>query len=181
MSRVVLEYIFAEGARKAANILEVTAFDPEIEPLTADEVYDTIDAQGSLMAGVTGDVLLQTITVSNPTTETVNTDGKGGEFTGSAVPSNTAFLVRKLGGPRKRQGRMFLPGPAEAEVDSAGFLDTTYLAVAQAGVTDWFQRMAAKGFDIRQGDPEGTGQSGAIVTGLTVAPQVATQRRRMRA
>lgn len=106
-----------------------------------------------------------------------------GDITSAGVSPNTALLVTKntADGGRGGRGRAFMPGLAEADVDTDGGIDSTYLAVAQAqwadfGVAFFFGGaplvvLHSAGSPITDPSP---------ITSFTVQSLAATQRRRLR-
>lgn len=130
-------------------------------------------------------------------TARVGPDGQGltfeaprndrGTYAGNALPPNCAALVQKrtgLGGRRNR-GRLYLPGIPEAAVGPAGLLIGTYPAGASAEVQGWFTALAAVGgisepYLFHTTDPLTAGIPPTIITSVTLAPKIATQRRRLR-
>jgi hypothetical protein len=123
----------------------------------------------------------------DPLTFSSTEDPQPGFSTGGSAIVNTAVLVQKrtnLGGRRNR-GRMFIPCPdISGSVSVAGVLPSGELG-------EWQDRADAFLAAINEAespDPVGdlallhaTGSSAATsITALTVAPKVATQRRRLR-
>lgn len=109
-----------------------------------------------------------------------------GTGTGTPLPNNCATLLKKstaLGGRRNR-GRMYVPCPMEAEVDGAGICTAPSLTAWNtecAKILPGGAVHTAFGF---LGDAvvlhEAGSQTPAVVTDLSPAPKIATQRRRMR-
>lgn len=102
---------------------------------------------------------------------------------GSAVPPNTAHLVRKLtaGGGRRNRGRMFIPGVSEANVNAVGDLS----AGAQTALNTAADQMLANLLATSQIIDvvlfhESSPFTPTSITDLQVQPRVATQRRRLR-
>ena len=117
---------------------------------------------------------LEVAVYNNPITATVGSQ--------STPPNNTSVLLQKrtaLAGQRFR-GRMFLPpfGINEVDLSPTGVFIANYAAIA-ARVAFWFDTMEGLGYTpvLLHSDPEETPNE---VTSLTLATQVATQRRRMR-
>lgn len=112
-----------------------------------------------------------------------NTSGTG---SGAVPPNNCAALLQKrsaLGGRRNR-GRMFLPAGyfPETGVDQAGLLTAGTVTTLQGNCNDFLTQ-------IRTGSPttdqavilhSSAPSAPTVITTLTVAPKIATQRTRMR-
>lgn len=100
----------------------------------------------------------------------------------SPAPNNCAILVAKIStsGGRRNRGRMYIPCPAESQVDGAGVLTTTYRGQWQTAMDDWIEGEALAGW----GSPAILHQTGptapTTVTNLVVRSKIATQRRRLR-
>lgn len=100
----------------------------------------------------------------------------------SPAPNNCAILVAKIStsGGRRNRGRMYIPCPAESQVDGAGVLTTTYRGQWQTAMDDWIDGEALAGW----GSPAILHQTGpsapTTVTNLVVRSKIATQRRRLR-
>lgn len=108
-----------------------------------------------------------------------------GNFTGNngnALAPNTSFLVvkRTLLGGRAGRGRNYLPGVQEAAVDNAGNI-TGDLATAGAAVSEFFPRLiTALSLTVPCILHSDDSRDPTPVTSWTLAPTVATQRRRLR-
>jgi hypothetical protein len=118
-----------------------------------------------------------------------NATGPAGEFgtgqdgLGNNAPDSpqVALLVKKLtaGGGRQQRGRMFLPLIAESQTDSGGKVNGTSRDAFQTAVNAWRTDLATRNVPMVL-------LHNAVeivptpVTGLTVDPTVATQRRRLR-
>ena len=149
---------YSESA--ATNLM--TEFDPTQRMIQADAYYRTSAGLFKIEAGM-----------SVP----------GASAHALTVP-NTSVLVRKLSATvgRHAQGRMFLPAPAESQVDDAGRLSSSGLAAYQGAVDDW---LASLGSHVAIGAPvvlhsDASLGAPSLVTALQVQPLAATQRRRMR-
>jgi hypothetical protein len=106
-----------------------------------------------------------------------------GDISTPGLPSQVTALIKKntnLGG-RQGQGRMFIPGILEADVNSAGFWESGRQAAWQTAADDLFDAIQALGVQpalLRsESSPISTPEG---ITSFTVQPQVATQRRRLR-
>lgn len=103
----------------------------------------------------------------------------GGKATAGLTP-NTAFLLTKntsLGG-REGRGRMYIPGPVEADVDSGG-------AVTAAQITAFLTAGSALLTNLNTDNIpmvllHKSSTAPTLVTSLGVSTGVATQRRRLR-
>lgn len=106
-----------------------------------------------------------------------------GTRTPPANPNNCATLVQKRteAGGRRGRGRMFVPGVAEGDTDAAGNLASVARTAWQTQMTGLVTDVAALTnftglvllHDTAPFDPN-------PITALTVAPKIATQRKRMR-
>jgi len=157
---------------------------------------DPTDAANAIIAGIATSALedLWAITVqltgvrvkfgpdeTGPTGEaSAAVDGDAG---GAASPPNVALLVQKvtsLGG-RAGRGRQYWPGFPETQVDGAGNIDGSFLAVAQGVFDDWHAKLITDDLEpvLLHGADSPISLPTAI-TSLVVAPVIATQRRRLR-
>lgn len=103
--------------------------------------------------------------------------------TASALPNNTAVLVRKVtaAGGRRGRGRMYIPGIVEGDVDAAGGINNTPRAAWQTAIDAMFTNLVGlPSIDalalLHDTAPFGPND----ITSLEVQLKVATQRRRMR-
>lgn len=107
-------------------------------------------------------------------------DGTGGS---TALPPNTALLVKKLTGVagRKNRGRFYVPGTPESIVDNAGNIGSSNEASynTQLGLFRT-QCLAILGVDSLRVLHTDTSDVPTEITQLKVDPRVATQRRRLR-
>lgn len=108
------------------------------------------------------------------------TDVVPGTDAGTATPPNTCMLLEKrtnLGG-RQGQGRMFLPGLDEGDVDAGGLLAAAKVDAMNSGAATWLAALDA------QGTPmvllHSTLLAPTPVTSLVCDVRAATQRRRLR-
>lgn len=132
----------------------------------------------------------------------------GGVGTGSVMPPNVAYLIRKVTsrGGRRGRGRWYLPGVQEAHVDNDGLLTSTIVGTYNTEFDEYLAALAATGTGSEQpviplllhnnsstttrssspGSTTVTVTQGAlgplpdIITDMTCEPRVATQRRRLR-
>lgn len=103
-----------------------------------------------------------------------------GGRSGSAVPPNSAVLVRKavLGMSTRFAGRLFWPVPAEPDVGGDGIIDPARVVAMQEEWTGFFDVLDGLGtlpvvYDRESSDPRS-------VSAFEVQAVVATQRRRLR-
>lgn len=133
----------------------------------------------------TGETIRLVIGTSDPSAPIVVDHGAwaGGDNTASCLPANCAVLVKKntLLGGRKGRGRMFIPSPTEAGVDTAGNLTSSQLSDFTSRANDFLTGLAGISgvdgvflFHSSSVDPP------TEITSLSVDPVIATQRRRMR-
>jgi hypothetical protein len=109
-----------------------------------------------------------------------NIQGTGGS---NGISSNVSYLVRKvtaLGG-RAGRGRMYLPGPTEADVNEAGAILGARVTSLQAALNDFLTQMVADGDGPvllhGVGSPISTPTP---ITSFSLDTRAATQRRRLR-
>lgn len=106
-----------------------------------------------------------------------------GARTGTPVPQNTAFLVRKLtgSGGRRNRGRMYIPGVTNTDVTAIGGCTSGILTIAAATCTALQANLVALGtIDGLVLFHETAPFTPTPITSLEIQPRVATQRRRMR-
>jgi len=116
-----------------------------------------------------------------------------GNVTTDAVPQNTATLVRKLTGVAGRgaNGRFYIPGVPEAEVDQAGVLTGAFVTNVQgdvdqiigdwAGIAGGYEPVVVHHTLVSPGPPPVyISAANTVITSFLVDPMVATQRRRLR-
>jgi hypothetical protein len=98
------------------------------------------------------------------------------------LPQNCALLVRKNTGlaGRKGKGRMYIPAIlAEGNVDAVGNIDAGTVAALQGHMNDFYGHLN----DITNVSTallHGDGSDPTFITGFSVQPVIATQRRRLR-
>lgn len=103
-----------------------------------------------------------------------------GSLSGTALPPNCAYLLKKVTGlsGRPYQGRMYIPGVPEASVNEGGFLESADLASLQINATQFLGALATAGY------PMVLLHTAVLpptpVTSLIVDTRIGTQRRRMR-
>lgn len=106
-----------------------------------------------------------------------------GASASNAVSPNTSVLVRKNTnrGGRSGRGRFYLPGLREDVVDSGGQIASGTVTSLQSAVDDFYADMIAGGMPlVLEHGPLPPVVGADFLTSLTVAPKVATQRRRLR-
>jgi len=107
-----------------------------------------------------------------------------GTVAGEPVPPNTSVLVRKstAAGGRAGSGRFFWPGIPEANVNGDGALTTAAASAWQTGMTAFLTDLNARDVPmvLLHADSSGPIDEPLEVVALSVAPKVATQRRRLR-
>lgn len=109
--------------------------------------------------------------------------GLSGVGASDTLPPNVALLIRKgtPQGGRRAQGRMFLPGIPEAATAHGGIVDPGYLSDAQSRFATLRAELIENTVPMVLLHSQDFGGLGALpVTTLTVQPQLATQRRRLR-
>lgn len=109
----------------------------------------------------------------------------GGE-TDPCAPYSVAYLVKKttVMPGRRHQGRMYLPGVAETDVDSAGILAPALFTSLQTVLTAFLAEFGARNFApmiLHTSDENGLPEAvPTFVSGLSLDSRVATQRNRLR-
>lgn len=113
----------------------------------------------------------------------VATVGEAGDAGGVSVPPNCAVLIQKvtaLGG-RAGRGRMYMPGFPESLVDSSGALDTSFESTIQGVWTAFLGQLNSSDLEPVLLHAEGSPITlPTPIIELVIAPQIATQRRRLR-
>lgn len=110
--------------------------------------------------------------------------GAGGQ-SGATLPLNCALLIKKTSNTagRKGRGRWFIPAPLRAEVDDSGTVDSVYAAAWNDAWEDFITAV------ITDEDTEcvapvifhtSSSDTPSVITGITCASKIATQRRRLR-
>lgn len=115
---------------------------------------------------------------------------------GTVLPSNCAVLIHKhtAGAGRGRSGRMFWPGVPESAADAGGVLSEAYFGDMASGVSDLYTSWNAgdelPGLYLNHGPTKDPGSDPPTytppvelqtsITGFSLDPVIATQRRRMR-
>ena len=101
----------------------------------------------------------------------------------ACVPPNTALLVRKATsqGGRKAQGRYFVPGVPEVQLDPTGTISTLYMGDYVRQQADFLEKLeeATLGMWLLHSREESDVLPYAVVS-LSPQAKVATQRRRLR-
>lgn len=112
----------------------------------------------------------------------INSVGTGASANSVTTQNVAALFSKKTNLPgRKGRGRMFWPYVEELNVSSVGVLDPTFVTKLQTMCTAWRTSITtASLFDSMILFHTATTPDPAIVTSLTVASVVATQRRRLR-
>jgi hypothetical protein len=102
--------------------------------------------------------------------------GTGGS---PGATSQVAYLIRKITdlGGRRNRGRWFLPGVVEGEVNSGGFLDSGIVVALETAADAFAATLGAADCTVYLLHSDGGAPT--EVTSYQVAPQVATQRRRL--
>ena len=115
-----------------------------------------------------------------------------GTADGTALPSNTAYLIRKRTGAagRRGRGRVYVPGCGEGQVDNLGMVDATHLGVLQDAADTWWGYCnvdpEVPGLPLlpmvilHRSEGAGVEPAPTPITSLQVDNMVATQRQRLR-
>lgn len=157
----------------------------ETDPTSIANAIAAQISASTLMTNFTNAVTINSIRVKNGPGE----DGPfsevaaviPGTVSGSVVPPNTSLLVKKVTGQggRRGQGRMFLPGLDESEVDGTGTVGSSRRTAVGTDLNALLLSLSGADLDmvVLHGDP---GFAPLDVTALVVQTKVATQRRRLR-
>lgn len=162
----------ATAPRQFVSTSKIVWSDQQPNPAVA--VQEAYAVTGSLISGFPATVRLVGVAVSNPGVQiewSGDTPGVHASF--ALAPPQVALLVRKEGGLRKYQGRMFLPAVNESLVDDLGYW-------TPASVTQWQNRLNAFRQALLTRNVRLFQKNGVEVTNLRAMPMVATQRRRLR-
>lgn len=171
---------WAHGGDPAADAAEIAAaWGTDVVEVALTDSVVLQDAQW--VANVGGDMQGGEIVLPTPVP---------GGLAVATLPMNCAALVRKgtaLAG-RRGNGRMYLPGIPEGEVDSGGLLTTGHRAVIQGAVTTFLATTAAADVPLHllhspsgpEVDPPSAVPAATPITSLTVLARIATQRKRLR-
>lgn len=108
-----------------------------------------------------------------------------GSSSGAALPPNVAALIHKSTdrGGRSGKGRAFLPGLSEGAVDSAGNISAAFITQINGDLDSAFTALASSVYvdELKLWHQESiSNPTGDSITGLSIDPKVATQRRRLR-
>ena len=112
-----------------------------------------------------------------------STPPETGGGSGNALAPNTAILVKlqTAGGRSTRSGRMYLPGVDEDQVTANGEMTSGYVSTVQSAVSDFWTALTADDLiPVVNSKVPGGGYTPNTITAMTVAPLLATQRRRLR-
>jgi hypothetical protein len=106
-----------------------------------------------------------------------------GTQAGDALPRQTQGLVRlstsTVVGGRRLRGRLFVPGPAEADNDSAGLPTGTYTSGLTSGFADMLNAGATASVPVIWHRPTGgAGGTHGAITGVSASPSWAVLRSR---
>jgi hypothetical protein len=98
-----------------------------------------------------------------------------GEAAGQPLPYQTQGLVRlatsSVIGGRRLRGRLFIPGPVEADNEATGLPSTTYTGALTTGFATLFDAGATGSEPVIWHRPTaGAGGNSALVTGISAAP-----------
>lgn len=105
----------------------------------------------------------------------------GGISSTGASPAVAALVKKETAfGGRAGRGRMYLPGMGEANVETTGTLNTTYRAAVEENLEDFRAICDSVSLPWVLLHGEGSPFAPYPITGLSVDPVVATQRRRQR-
>lgn len=128
-----------------------------------------------------GDVTQISVTLTNGSSEFVNTTPKDGTIGDAMMPLNNAYLVRKsLGaGAFMRPGAIYVPGVTETKVANTGLLDSSFMSAFQTELDDFMSDLAGHDLKMLVGHTE-PALNLVTVTSLSLQPLVSNQRRRIR-
>lgn len=147
----------------------------------ADAVRTTVDTHLKPRWPNTVSLVRVTVTAPGAEVEGMNETAVVGTHAAYQLcPPNTTFLVTKIGGPRKRRGRLYLPAVDESIVDNLGNISTAAVATWNTSLANWLSALSSAGVPMHN-NPTGDGTvPTSPVTALTMSTRVATQRRRLR-
>lgn len=156
---------------------------------TPDDAAETArdEFAAAFLASVTEDVFLQETTIKYGPNDVgpVGTAAGGGSgaFATATSSPQVCYLISKktaLGG-RKHRGRMYMPGVAESNVDSGGFILTAEVTFFQDKVDDFLTAMTAANLVpcLLHGEADAA-MAPDTITQFIVQSKAATQRRRLR-
>jgi len=126
-------------------------------------------------------VVLSRVVVSTPLAEDLETTPLAGTHNAFALaPPQVTHLVTKVGGIRKRQGRLYLPAVNENDVDDLGNLPAGYVSSWNTQLASFLSYLSSNGLPMMQRQTDADGTATRPVTQLVMKNRVATQRRRMK-
>lgn len=184
--RVTMKFRVASNPRTANVVFQAfTGIDntPGDWAGTATKVRQAYAAPGSLHTRFPNTVQLVEVSLDWDTGQDIDTTTVVGTRANTTLsPPQVCYLVRKEGGLRKRQGRMFLPGVAQADVDPLGAIPAANHAPLQAALDVFLTELNSRAVQmVQRWVLERDGTVREPVTKLSLQPKVATQRRRLRA
>lgn len=183
---LVYEFAIGFSTRPAYVTVDIDKLTDDDYLLRAQEKY--MDFAETVLEQLSSDVALVALHLRYLGTgggaEAVWVAHNNGQYVSTAVPANTALLMRKTSsaGGRSGTGRCYIPGAVEADVDMNGLLDGDYLNNLNTAVNDWFVRLNDGDYPVTpviHSTVDG-GSSNSTCSGFVMMNQVATQRRRLR-
>jgi hypothetical protein len=171
--------------------VDPTATDPQV---VADQCVSAFGAAGSLLACIDQNVTMLAARVALGTDGTSDVVAIGAgpivcTWAGSSLPPNCAVLVHKrtARGGRRGKGRMYIPWAAGSAIPENGTVMAADVTRVGASFTAWRNALATNPGPLvllhRNSEPGIPNPSPAgppdTVTGHTVDPLIATQRRRL--
>jgi len=185
-AEAVLEFSIPGDAGPALVVIGVDPGGSQNTQQTADNIADTMNNTPGFMDPVSIDVTFEGVTVyekiaAGVTQIATNSTSQAGRQAGDIEPPQVAVLVQKSTGlaGRSNRGRMYVPGPVAAAVESDGRLTTTYQGQVQTAMNAFLADLSTNlaPMVLLHADPAATPTT---VTSLVVQSKVATQRRRLR-
>lgn len=158
--------------------------DPTVE--AAEAMHDLWGVVTNSLQSADYDLVSTTMrmAVIGGTVEAVHSGVVGGGEVDDAVPQNTAFLIRKLTGGvgQGKNGRLYLPGVPETDVDHDGVLGSAVVSDANLVLLDFWNAISISddvpSTVVNHGPTNLT--SFDYILSFVLDPLVATQRRRLR-
>lgn len=169
------------------HVIELGGGGASAEDLAKDFVQDYVD---TILLGLTAQITvvdcayvdLSSVTGDSGVVSPVTGPFTGGQ-TGFGASTNVAVLVNwgAAGSRSQRNGRSYLPGVDEDQVDTAGLLTSGYRTELQGDVEDFVDALQGHNMALVINSKTGTGSyEPRTITTWTVDSRVATQRRRLR-
>lgn len=170
------------GGVTAANVLHFLNAGGDFDQATCDEILQNWDAfwaqQASNQWACDDDARFVDLRTDPPDEIFGTNTGSTGVVTGGVLPANVAACVSLSGGGgRRRAGRIYLPGIAEASITDGSRLDPTFIASILGDLITFVQDTLSEAGWLLAVYSRVNGTS-AVVQSISVDTVVDTQRRR---